>query len=188
MRRILSWAAAAAIVAIAGGGWCQQTTGQQSQAQSSDADEYDQAQPPAPQAGLAGGRGAQGARGEEGCAKAGESLRQRQSPHIGRDFDRGSGKGSQGCETQAPRMRPVQLSPAAGEKAWRDKFASLRAKLARDQGRSGRDAARAGRAQRAELQRSRQGHAAGLDARRHQQEDRGHRREAEADPSRPASH
>jgi hypothetical protein len=132
MRRILSWAAAAAIVAIAAGGWCQQATGQQSQAQASDGTNTTTAQPAAPQ--------------KDSLADAARKAREakKDAPKPAKVFDNDNLPASGGISTVGAAKVPKDgdagaadaagaAKPAEGEKAWKEKFAGLRAKLARDQ-------------------------------------------------------
>ncbi len=135
MRRILSWAAAAAICAIPAGGWCQQAAGQQSQAQESaqsGATTTSTAQTPVQQ--------------QDSLADAARKTREakKDAPKPAKVFDNDNLPGAGGISTvgteKAAQVADAGAADAAGpakpsngEKAWRDKFAGLRAKLARDQ-------------------------------------------------------
>jgi chromosome segregation ATPase len=129
MRRILSWAAAAAILAVPASGWCQQADskdGQQDQAQAPASTTPAPAQVPAPQ--------------QESLADAARKARdaKKDAPKTTKVFDNDNLPATGGISTVGKASEPkdgaaADAAPsAAGEKAWRDRFASLRAKLARD--------------------------------------------------------
>jgi hypothetical protein len=129
MRRILSWAAAAAILAVPASGWCQQADskdGQQNQAQTSGAMTSTAAQAPAPQ--------------QDSLAEAARKTREakKDAPKTAKVFDNDNLPATGGISTVGKAAVPkdgaaADAAPsAAGEKAWRDRFANLRAKLARD--------------------------------------------------------
>jgi hypothetical protein len=124
MRRILSWAAAAVILAVPASGWCQQADnkdGQQNQTQ---------AQAPAPQ--------------QDALADAARKAREakKDAPKTSKVFDNDNlpatggistvGKAAEPKDVAAPDASASNRGSASGEKAWRDRFANLRAKLARD--------------------------------------------------------
>jgi hypothetical protein len=126
MRRILYWAAAAAIFAIPASGWCQQAAGQ------SDATTTTSSGAPAPQ--------------QESIADAARKAREakKDAPKPAKVFDNDNLPASGGISTvgaakaskdgdAATADAAGTVKPTAGEKAWREKFAGLRAKLARDQ-------------------------------------------------------
>lgn len=128
MRRILSWAAVAAILAVPATGWCQQADskdGQQDQAQTSGAT-TSTAQAPAPQ--------------QDSLAEAARKTREakKDAPKTAKVFDNDNLPATGGISTVGKATAPkdgatADAAPsAAGEKAWRDRFASLRATLARD--------------------------------------------------------
>jgi hypothetical protein len=129
MRRILSWAAAAAILAVPASGWGQQADskdGQQDQAQASGATTSTTAQAPASQ--------------QDSLAEAARKTREakKDAPKTAKVFDNDNLPATGGISTVGKAAEPkdgaaADAAPsAAGEKAWRDRFVSLRAKLARD--------------------------------------------------------
>jgi hypothetical protein len=134
MRRILSWAAAAVMIAVPASGWCQQADtkdGQQSQTQTSGATNATTTQAPAPQ--------------QPSLADAARKTREakKDEPKSAKVFDNDNlpavggistvGKATAPKDGAAVADAPTKGSVAAGEKVWRDRFAGLRAKLARDQ-------------------------------------------------------
>ncbi len=133
MRRILSWAAAAAILAIPATVWGQQAdTKADSQGQA--AGQSSASQAAAPQ--------------KESIADAARKAREskKEQPKAAHVFDNDNlpggtistvGKAAEPKEGEAGATDETaaggKKSSAESEKAWRDKFAQLRAKLARDQ-------------------------------------------------------
>jgi hypothetical protein len=126
MRKILPWAAAAAVLAIPASSRCQQNAGQ------SNATTTTSSTTSAPQ--------------QESIADAARKAREakKDAPKPAKVFDNDNLPASGGISTVGG-AKPAKdgdaatadatgtAKPAAGEKAWREKFAGLRAKLARDQ-------------------------------------------------------
>jgi hypothetical protein len=134
MRRILSWAAAAVIFAVPASGRCQQAdskAGDQNQAQTSGSSSTTTTQSPAPQ--------------QDSLADAARKAREakKDAPKPAKVFDNDNLPASGGISTVGKESAPkdgaaggdtaTAGASANGEKAWRDKFATLRQKLARDQ-------------------------------------------------------
>ena len=137
MRRILWWAAAAAIFAAPASGWCQQTdpkVGSQDQSQTSgqsNSTTTTTTQSPAPQ--------------QESLADAARKAREakKDAPKTAKVIDNDSLPSTGGISTvgnSAAAKDDADAKASAGgtgakngEKEWRGKFADLRAKLKRDQ-------------------------------------------------------
>jgi hypothetical protein len=135
MRTILSWAAAAVILAVPAGVWGQQTDSTKpsdSQGQGQAANSSTTQSPTPPQESLA-----------DAARKAREAKKQAAKP--GHVFDNDNlpggsistvGKSAEptdGAAGSTDATGDEKKSNSNGEKAWRDKFAQLRAKLAHDQ-------------------------------------------------------
>jgi chromosome segregation ATPase len=143
MRRILSWAAAAAIFAIPASGWCQQADPKPGQ--------QDQAQTSAPSSGTANSGTTHtsstppAAPQQESLADAARKTREtkKDATKPAKVFTNDNLPGEGGISTvgntaAAPKdgvanATDATAAPESSEKAWRDKFAGLRAKMARDQ-------------------------------------------------------
>jgi hypothetical protein len=141
MRKFLSWAAAAAIFAIPSISWCQkadpnagpqgqtQTSGQSSSTPAANGATTTTTQAPAPQ--------------QESLADAARKAREakKDAPKPTKVFDNDNIPASGGISTVGAQKESDEGGAGAketgaapnSEKAWRDKFAQLRAKLARDQ-------------------------------------------------------
>jgi hypothetical protein len=137
MRKILWWAAAAAILAAPASGWCQQTdpkAGSRDQSQTSgqsNSTTTTTTQSPAPQ--------------QESLADAARKAREakKDAPKIAKVIDNDSLPSTGGISTvgnSAAAKDDADAKASAGgtgakngEKEWRGKFADLRAKLKRDQ-------------------------------------------------------
>jgi hypothetical protein len=140
MRRILTWAAAAAILAHPAIGWCQsadpkpsqesqsQTSGQTTGTTSSATTTTITASPAPPQESLA-----------EAARKAREAKKDETKPvkvFTNENIPASGGISTVGKEppsADAAADGTVAKAGPADEKTWREKFAALRAKLARDQ-------------------------------------------------------
>jgi chromosome segregation ATPase len=132
MRGILSWAAAAAILAIPASGWCQQSDpqgGQQAGQSNAAPAAPATTQAPAPQ--------------QESIAEAARKAREakKEAPKATKVFTNDDIPGAGGLSTvgeakdgkEGDAGAADKDASANGEKAWREKFATLRAKLAHDQ-------------------------------------------------------
>jgi hypothetical protein len=136
MRAILSWAAAAAILVFPASGWCQQGDPQAGQP----ADQHNAApqasttsQAPAPQQDSLAEAARKARDAKKEAPKATKVFTNDDIPGAGGISTVGQDKESKSCDADADAGAADKAGSANGEKAWRQKFADLRAKLAHDQ-------------------------------------------------------
>jgi hypothetical protein len=148
MRRILSWAAAAAILAIPASSWCQGADPKPSQESQSQASGQSNGTATTGTTNSTGATNttmtAPSAPQQESLADAARKTREakKDATKPAKVFTNENLPGEGGISTVGTAAAPkdgdakttdATAAPANGEKAWRDKFAALRAKLARDQ-------------------------------------------------------
>ena len=154
MRRIVSWAAAAAILAVPASGWCQSADPKPSQENQSQASVQTSGTAPTTASSSTGATKSTGATTttmtappappQESLAEAARKAREAKKDETKpvKVFTNDNLPGTGGISTVGKEPAPPQdnadgTDAKAGapgdEKAWREKFAALRAKLARDQ-------------------------------------------------------
>jgi hypothetical protein len=144
MRRILSWAAAAAILAVPASGWCQgadpkpsqenqsQTPAQSNPATTTDTTSTTMTATPAPQQESLAEAARKAREAKKDSTKPPTVFTNDNIPTQGGISTVGGPSSDKHDDADKTDTGDSKSGDANSEKAWRDKFASLRAKLARD--------------------------------------------------------